>query len=106
MVTSLALDFLEMGGGFDSPDVNRALDFPIETLLKRIKQRGRKFELEYYNPEYLARVDSGLVKLKEKLRRKKIPVVSLGENDVVVNGKGEVEMSAALEQIKELVKSS
>ncbi|HKZ35668.1 MAG TPA: deoxynucleoside kinase [Patescibacteria group bacterium] len=81
-----------------------ALDFPIKTLLKRIKQRGRQFELKYYNPEYLSRVDSGLTKLIEKLKRKKIPVIALGENDVVLNGKGEVEMSAALEQIKKLVK--
>ena len=54
-----------------------ALECPVETLMKRIKQRGRGFELKYYNPVYLSRIDRGLEKLKEKLKRKGIKVVSV-----------------------------
>ena len=54
-----------------------ALECSVETLMQRIKQRGRKFELEYYNPVYLERIDKGLEKLKEKLKRKGIKVISI-----------------------------
>lgn len=56
-----------------------ALECSTGTLMKRIKSRGRKFELEYYNPVYLERVNKGLEKLKEKLKRKKITVVTIDE---------------------------
>lgn len=70
-----------------------ALDCSVKTLMKRIKKRGRKFELEYYNPVYLSRIDKGLEKLKEKLKRKGIKVVSIPENEAVMNGKGKVEIN-------------
>lgn len=63
--------------GLFSSSVVIALDCSVETLIKRIKQRGRQFELEYYNPVYLERIDKGLTKLKEKLKRKGIKVVSI-----------------------------
>ncbi len=56
-----------------------ALECSVDTLMKRIKQRGRKFELEYYDPVYLSRIDKGLEKLKQKLARKKIKVVTINE---------------------------
>ena len=70
-----------------------ALECSVETLMKRIKKRGRQFELEYYNPVYLSRIDKGLEKLKEKLKRKGIKVVSISEQDALMNGKGEVEVN-------------
>jgi deoxyadenosine/deoxycytidine kinase len=56
-----------------------ALECSTKTLMKRIKTRGRKFELEYYNPIYLDRINKGLEKLKQKLTRKKIRVVTINE---------------------------
>lgn len=66
-----------------SSSVVVALECPVKTLMKRIKQRGRGFELKYYNPVYLSRIDKGLEKLKEKLKRKGIKVVAVdGEKSV------------------------
>lgn len=70
-----------------------ALECSMVTLMQRIKKRGRQFELEYYNPVYLSRIDKGLEKLKEKLKRKGIKVVSIPENKAVMNGRGEVEIN-------------
>lgn len=80
-----------------------SLDLPVESLLKRIKKRGRKFELKYYTPNYLSQIDTGLQKLREKLKRKKIKVIALNEEDVIMNSKGQVEMDEALKKIKRLV---
>jgi deoxyadenosine/deoxycytidine kinase len=76
------------------------LECPVTTLMKRIKKRGRQFELEYYNPTYLQQIDNGLEKLKEKLQRKKIKVVSLTEDEVKMDNSGKVEMLSALQKIK------
>lgn len=78
-----------------------ALECPITTLIKRIKHRGRGFELKYYNATYLQQIDNGLEKLKEKLKRKKIKVVSLTEDDVRLDNSGKIEISAVLKKIKD-----
>lgn len=80
-----------------------ALDCSVPTLIKRIKKRGRGFELKYYNPTYLKQIDNGLVKLKEKLERKKIKVVSLTEDEVKQDNNGKIEMSQALKVIKQAI---
>mgnify|MGYP000731244050 CR=1 FL=1 len=72
----------------------------IPTLMKRIKQRGRKFELQYYTKEYLTQVGWGIAKLKEKLRRKKIKVVTLDELELVMKN-GKIEIEPALNKIKQ-----
>jgi len=77
------------------------LECPVATLMKRIKKRGRKFELEYYNPTYLRQIDRGLDKLKQKLQRKKIKVISLAEDEVKLDNNGKVEMLTALKKIRD-----
>lgn len=79
--------------GLFSSSVVVALECSVETLMKRIKKRGRKFELEYYNPVYLSRINNGLEKLKEKLKRKGIRVVTINEQDALMNGQGEIEIN-------------
>jgi len=81
--------------GLFTSSVVVALECSVETLMKRIKKRGRQFELEYYNPVYLRCIDKGLAKLKEKLKRKGIRVVSINEEATMMNGKGEVEVNLA-----------
>ncbi len=76
-----------------------ALECSVPTLIKRIKKRGRGFELKYYNETYLQQIDKGLEKLKEKLRRKKIKVVSISEKEVVLTKSGEIEMTRSLVRI-------
>lgn len=73
----------------------------VPTLMKRIKKRGRGFELKYYNVTYLQQIDNGLEKLKEKLQRKKIKVISLTEEDVKLDNSGKIEMLSALQKIKD-----
>lgn len=80
-----------------------ALECSVPSLMKRIKKRGRQFELKYYNPTYLKQIDKGLVKLKEKLQRKNIKVVTIGENEVVMNKAGKIEMAEPLNTIKQLI---
>jgi len=79
--------------GLFTSSVVVALECSVETLMKRIKKRGRQFELEYYNPVYLSRIDKGLEKLKAKLKRKGIKVVTISEQDALMNGQGEVEVN-------------
>ncbi|MBU2052071.1 deoxynucleoside kinase [Patescibacteria group bacterium] len=78
-----------------------ALDCSVKTLMQRIKKRGRKFELTYYNPTYLSQIDKGLAKLKEKLQRKKIHVVTISEDEALMNAKGEVVIDQALKKIQQ-----
>lgn len=80
------------------------LECPVTTLMKRIKKRGRQFELEYYNPTYLEQIEKGLGKLKEKLQRKKIKVISLAEPEVLMLDSGRVEMAEAIEKIRDGLK--
>jgi len=87
--------------GLFTSSVVIALDCSIPTLMKRIKKRGRQFELEYYNPTYLQQIDKGLEKLKEKLKRKRIKVVSLTEDEVKLDNSGKVEMAEAIEKIRD-----
>jgi deoxyadenosine/deoxycytidine kinase len=59
-----------------------ALECRLETLLKRIKKRGRKFELEYYTESYLDRINRGLKELKKKLEREGIQVMLVKEREL------------------------
>jgi deoxyadenosine/deoxycytidine kinase len=70
-----------------------ALECSVETLMKRIKKRGRKFELTFYNPVYLSRIDRGLDKLKDKLKRKGIKVVSISEAESVMGKDGQIKIN-------------
>jgi len=58
------------------------LDCKIETLLKRIKKRGRQFELEYYTHAYLSRINKGIDELEKKLKKEKVLVSKVGESEV------------------------
>ncbi|MDZ7586797.1 MAG: deoxynucleoside kinase [Patescibacteria group bacterium] len=77
------------------------LECAVPTLMKRIKKRGRKFELKYYNPAYLKQIENGLEKLKQKLQRKKIKVITVAEAEILMLDSGRVKMAQALEEIKD-----
>lgn len=79
------------------------LDCSVPTLIKRIKKRGRGFELKYYNATYLQQIDNGLVKLKEKLKRKKIKVISLDEDELMMGKNGVLAMEKVLKKIKQAI---
>ncbi|MFH0943013.1 MAG: deoxynucleoside kinase [Candidatus Beckwithbacteria bacterium] len=58
------------------------LNCKVDTLLRRIKKRGRKFELEYYTKAYLQRIDKGLEELHQKLQKNGLRVVEIDEKEV------------------------
>lgn len=76
--------------GLFTSSVVVALECSTATLMKRIRKRGRQFELAYYNPVYLNRINHGLEKLKEKLKRKKIKVVTIDEEQSLEKIKAEL----------------
>lgn len=58
------------------------LKYSHATLLKRIKQRGRDYELEYYTPEYLQQIESGLDALEKKLTMAAVPFLVINEAEI------------------------
>lgn len=59
------------------------LQYSIPTLLQRIHKRGRDFELEFYNAEYLQKIDHGLAALRRKLEKQDIQIITISEAEVV-----------------------
>ncbi len=57
------------------------LRYPIPTLMKRMKKRGRAFELQYYNRAYLNQIQKGLDALQEKLKKYHIPIIIVDEHE-------------------------
>ena len=59
----------------------------MPTLLKRLKQRGRDYELAYYTQDYLMQLESGLNALIQRLSVDGLRVLEIPEthvNDFVV----------------------
>ncbi|MCL4374420.1 deoxynucleoside kinase [Patescibacteria group bacterium] len=56
--------------------------YSIATLKKRIKKRGRAYELKYYNTDYLNKIEKGLQALIKVLRGLKIKVHVICESDI------------------------
>ena len=75
------------------------LNFPVEILLKRIKQRGRDYELEFYDVAYLKKINKGLEALLKKLKNQKVKVLELNQSnvgDVVRNHKSKLELDTLI----------
>jgi len=68
-------------GIFKSTVVVR-LNYSVDSLIKRIKKRGRNYELRYYDKKYLKQIELGIEALVKKLRRKRIKLINLGEKKV------------------------
>lgn len=58
------------------------LDYPIRTLMERIKKRGRDYELKYYTEEYLKQIRVGLRKLIQLLKQEKTTIIHIKEAQV------------------------
>ena len=77
-------------------------DYSIPTLLKRIKSRGREFELKYYTPKYLSQINHGINSLKTKLKPTTTRLITITERDIpdFVNSRsGQKKLLAAVRQI-------
>jgi deoxyadenosine/deoxycytidine kinase len=60
-----------------------SLRYPVSTLQKRIKKRGREYELVHYNDDYLGQLDKGLDNLEKKLSSEKIIFLKITERDSI-----------------------
>lgn len=76
------------------------LDYQIETLMYRLRLRGRDYELAYYTEDYLLQLQAGLLALINKLHQQKVQILSLSENDIpdfVVNQQGARQLNTAVQ---------
>ncbi len=55
------------------------LSYSMDTLMERLKKRGRDYELAFYTREYLGQLEMGLSALHEKLRAKNVKVIEVTE---------------------------
>jgi len=58
------------------------LEYSVPTLLKRIKKRGRAFEILHYQAEYLNQINQGLLALERRLKKIQVPLVKITETQV------------------------
>jgi len=58
------------------------LDYSVDTLLKRIKQRGRDYELQYYSAKYLKQIQSGLEALVAMVKKEKSKILTIREKEI------------------------
>lgn len=87
------------------------LDYPVKTLLARIKERAkeeknRKFELKYYDDYYLSGIDKGLRNLDKKLTAKKVPVLRIKEEDIPEFRTSKEGQEKLLEKTREFLKEN
>ena len=77
-----------------------SLHYPIPTLLKRIKARGREFEITYYDAKYLEQLEEGIAALESRLESQRVKLIRVEEktiNDFVKSPKDK-------EQLIEMIK--
>jgi deoxyguanosine kinase len=58
------------------------LNYSMPTLLKRLKQRGRDYELAYYTRDYLMQLESGLEALVQRMLLDGMKVLEVPESHV------------------------
>ncbi len=79
------------------------LKYSIPTLLKRIQQRGRDYELEYYTQEYLEQIEQGLDALEKKLRMSGVPYLAIEEENIADFVANPQDAKSLVEAVKTLI---
>ena len=64
------------------PDTIIYFHTPVDTILKRIKRRRRKFELKHYSAKYLRGLERSLEMVVKKLAKHKIHIVAVDTTKV------------------------
>lgn len=59
------------------PDMIIYLKAPVETILKRIKRRRRKFELKHYSEKYLLGLEESLEIVIKKLKKHQVKIIQI-----------------------------
>ncbi len=78
-----------------------AFNCTLEEKLRRIRKRGRDYELSAYTPEYLQQIDLGLEALKEKLKTLGTPCQEYDANtfgDLATNTQDQEKFIALMHQ--------
>lgn len=58
------------------------LNYSMPTLLKRLKQRGRDYELAYYTRDYLMQLEMGLCELTRSLSLNGCKLIEINHKDI------------------------
>lgn len=58
------------------------LNYSMPTLLKRLKQRGRDYELAYYTQDYLMQLEIGIHELIKQLNLGSVSIIEVPEEEV------------------------
>ncbi len=58
------------------------LNYSMPTLLKRLQQRGRDYELAYYTPDYLLQLEMGLSELTRSLSLDGCRLIEINHRDI------------------------
>jgi deoxyadenosine/deoxycytidine kinase len=58
------------------------LKYSMDTLMERLKKRGRDYELAFYTREYLGQVEMGLSALEERLQDRGVQVITVDEETI------------------------
>lgn len=56
------------------------LSYSMDTLMERLKKRGRDYELAFYTREYLGQIELGLSALVEKLTEHGVTIIDVAED--------------------------
>lgn len=64
------------------PDLIIYLKTPVEIILKRIRQRRRKFELKHYTAKYLRGLEESLEMVVKKLKKRKIKIIEIDTTQI------------------------
>lgn len=74
--------FTELAGDAIKKCVVIRLRYSVPTLMKRLKKRGRGYELKFYTQQYLNQIEDGLCALEEKLQTSGVPLLIVDEHNV------------------------
>lgn len=76
------------------------LKYSIDTLMQRLKKRGRDYELEFYTREYLEQIDEGLVALQKKLQQMGSQIILIDEKDLADFENNEKDTNSLISTVK------
>lgn len=79
------------------------MNYSLDTLHKRIKKRGRSYELELYSREFLRNLDIGLKELKSKLIVTKTPTLLIEEHEAPDFENNAKDLKLIIERVKKLI---
>lgn len=82
------------------------LRYSMDTLMERLKKRGRDYELAFYTREYLAQIELGLSALIEKLEKHHVNIITIDEESIQDFEKNKDEAAALVATVEASLKDA